>query len=190
MSRAGKLNFRLVDTLLSEAKKLYTPTTLSPALQMLRPLLKTPQRVLYGSRERVSIRVRRAEVDKHSSLYNMHLSDPPCCMVRLRLPREPKGGSQITSDKGVTVGDILTAAPRFKKEYGHWLKEDHPTRIEDLSVFSAESVTLRINLMHNGNPQLVVPSDAERATATALADQTSLVSGGAAELHGPIVIID
>jgi hypothetical protein len=103
----------------------------------------------------------------------MYISDPPCFKVRLRLPREPKGGSQVTSDTGITVGDILTAASRFEKELRHWLKEYRPRCGEDLSVFGAESVTLRIDLLHNGKLQPVVPSDVERATATA--DRTSLI---------------
>jgi hypothetical protein len=176
MLRTRKLEFRLAKTPSSEAKRLYTPITLSPALQILRSCLKTPQRVL-GSRERASISVRRAELDEHSSLCEMYLSDPPCCKVRLSLLTEPAGeGSLIKSNKGVTVGDVLMAASRFEEEGSFEIPGgslDAFVSEQCLSVYGAESVILCIEFLRNGKIQPVIPSNAERAVATA--NRTSTV---------------
>jgi hypothetical protein len=183
--RTRELGFRLAKTPSSEAKRLYTPITLSPALQILRSCLKTPQRVL-GSRERASISVRRAELDEHSSLCEMYLSDPPCCKVRLSLLTEPAGeGSLIKSNKGVKVGDVLMAASRFEEEGSFEIPERSLAAFASeqcLSVYGAESVILCIEFLRNGKIQPVIPSDEERAVATA--NRTSTV-----QPLGPTIMI-
>lgn len=136
--------------------KLYIPTTLNPGLQMYYPLQPTLQRLARGKREAISIRVRPADLQERSSLWNMYISDPPCRNVELNLPIEPEGGSQIKSDEGLKVGDILVAAARFADE--HCFGPRHE------SVYDVDFVTLSIDLLRDGEVKPVVPSKAEQAT--------------------------
>ena len=154
---AGELSgFQRVKNSSATNTKLYMPTTLNPVLQMYYRLQPTLQRLARGKREAISIRVRPADLQERSSLWNMYISDPPCRNVELNLPVEPEGGSQIKSDEGLKVGDILVAAARFADE--HCFGPHHE------SVYDVDFVTLSIDLLRDGEVKPVVPSKAEQAT--------------------------
>jgi hypothetical protein len=166
--------FRRINDSSTKHTRLYMPITLNPVLQMSYPLQRTLQRLVGGKREAVSIRVHPAVLyDEHSSLWNMYISDPPCQKVRLKLPIERGSGTQIKADEGLKVGDILVVAARFGDE--DYFRFDDTGRVMELkrpncsvaggkSIYDIDSVTLCIDLLRDGAPHPVIPSEAERAT--------------------------
>ena len=181
------IGFRRLENSSTTHKKLYMPTTLNPVLQMSHPLQSTLQHLSDGKREAVSFRIRSSALNKRSSLWNMYISDPPCRKVRLKLPVEPKGGSQIKSDEGLKVGDVVAAAARFQDEHcfgpdrGPLWREIRESERDEItaslggplpnhsihnaqSVYDIEFVTLCIDLLRDGTLQPMIPSEAERAT--------------------------
>jgi hypothetical protein len=180
-------SFRRLENSSTTNKKLYMPTALNPVLQMSHPLQSTLQHLSDGKREAVSFRIRSSALNKRSSLWNMYISDPPCRKVRLKLPVEPKGGSQIKSDEGLKVGDVVAAAARFQDEHcfgpdrGPLWREIRESERDEItaslggplpnhsihnaqSVYDIEFVTLCIDLLRDGTLQPMIPSEAERAT--------------------------
>jgi hypothetical protein len=165
--------------------KLYMPTTLNPVFQMSRPPQPTLQRLANCKREAVSIRVRPDALYERSSLWNMYVTNPPCQSARIKLPVEPKDGSRIKSDGGLTVGDILAAAARYEDENCFGRERYCPRRNERRvfpaslnaldgvltsstrrveSVYDVDFVTLCVDLPREDKIQPVLPSEAERAT--------------------------
>jgi hypothetical protein len=177
--------FRRVKNSSTTYTKLYMPTTLNPVFQMSHPHQPTLQRLAHGQREAASIRVRRDDLHERSSLWKMYVTNPPCQSARIKLPVEPKGGSRIKSDGGLTVGDILGAAARAEDDhcfgpdsdptwrevpvYVSWFSGQSPVRRHwsnhsAESVYDSDFVTLCIDLLRDGKINPVIPSEAERAT--------------------------
>jgi len=182
-------DFRLVDESTATYDRLYMPTTLNPAFRMANSHQSVFQRVTHGEQEALSIRLPKAALRGHSSVLNMYISDPPCRKAMLQLLEVPEklsqiAWSQITSDKGLKVRDVVEAAARFEAEHcpgpDHdllWKRIRKPLSVfrwsddgesddgdhDTESVYDGDFITLGIDLPFDGRLQPVIPSEEERA---------------------------
>jgi hypothetical protein len=160
----------------------------------------------------VSICIRPGDLRQDCSMRKLCLSDPPSRVAEVKLmvkfhgakPYQPyaqrlsksyqRKGFRVVSEAGITIGDILTAAP---KSTGYnccefddgYVWRDLRTEVKDMTrgtkrpsgmtgMWEVESITLYIDLLRLENRPLVVTEEERSVVATAEDRAAAIAEGG------------